>query len=42
MSTKLGLEFFKKLAKDKNGECLSDEYLNCRTKLKFKCDKGHI
>ncbi len=30
----------KKLASAKNGECLS-EYINCYTKLTWKCSKGH-
>jgi thiol-disulfide isomerase/thioredoxin len=36
------LEFFKKLAISKNGECLSTEYIACDKKLKFKCSFGHI
>lgn len=30
------------LAKSKNGECLSIKYVNARTKLEWKCNKGHI
>lgn len=36
------IETFKKIAIEKNGECLSTEYINCRTKLKFKCNDGHV
>ena len=36
------LEFFKKLAISKSGECLSTEYIACDKKLKFKCSFGDI
>jgi uncharacterized Zn-finger protein len=36
------LDTFKKIAIEKNGECLSNEYFNAKSKLRFKCDKGHI
>lgn len=29
-------------AKSRSGECLSDRYINNRSKLKWKCRKGHI
>jgi hypothetical protein len=29
------------IAKAKGGECLSDSYINNRSKLKFRCAKGH-
>ncbi len=38
-------EKFEKLratAKEKGGECLSDEFVNSKTKLQFKCAKGHV
>jgi len=35
------IDHFKKLAKEKHGECLSDEYKNCRTKIEFKCSCGN-
>jgi thiol-disulfide isomerase/thioredoxin len=35
------IDTFKKLAKEKNGECLSNEYVNNATKLTFKCEAGH-
>ena len=31
-----------KFVEGKGGKLLSKEYINCRTKLKFQCDKGHI
>lgn len=34
--------YFKKLAIDNGGECLSNIYDNCRTKLEFKCSCGFI
>ena len=30
------------IAKERGGECLSDQYINTHTKLRWKCDKGHI
>jgi len=36
------LENFKKMAMKMGGQCLSTEYKNNRTVLKYKCDKGHI
>lgn len=30
-----------KIAKEKGGECLSTEYINNRSSLKFKCGQGH-
>lgn len=29
------------LAKQRGGQCLSTKYINSRTKLTWKCDKGH-
>jgi len=37
----LGIEYAKKLANSKNGECLSNVYTNCRTYLHWKCSKSH-
>src|SRR5690606_17016803 len=31
-----------KIAKEKNGLCLSDIYINANTKLTWKCEHGHI
>jgi len=36
------IEEIKELARAKGGECLSDKYISTRTKLTFKCSKGHI
>lgn len=36
-----GISYFKNYAINKHGECLSDTYVNCVTKLKFKCEKNH-
>jgi len=36
------LEKVRAAAKEKGGECLSDEYLKSKIKLQFKCAKGHI
>jgi len=30
------------IAKKNNGKCLSEKYINKRTKLEWQCDKGHI
>jgi hypothetical protein len=36
------LEELKKIAYARGGECLSDKYINDRTKLKWRCQHGHI
>lgn len=41
-SHKDNIELFKKIAIENDGECLSNDYVNCRVKLKFKCYRGHI
>lgn len=38
---KYTIEFFKDFAVKKQGICLSEEYLNVRTKLQWQCEKGH-
>ena len=38
---KLGIELFRKMAKDRNGKLLSEKYINIRTKLKWQCSEGH-
>jgi len=38
---KLNLKIFQKIAKNRGGECLSEKYINARTKLIFKCKEGH-
>lgn len=35
------LEFYKGLAHERGGECLSVKYLNNKTKLSWKCAEGH-
>lgn len=39
---KLNINEMKMLAKKYNGECLSSEYIDAITKLKWRCEKGHI
>jgi len=39
---RLPLEDMQKIAKEKGGECLSTEYINCISKLKWKCKEGHV
>ena len=36
------LSDLKKLARDRGGQCLSIQYINCETKCQFQCKKGHI
>lgn len=33
---------YKEVARSKNGRCLSDSYINCKTKLLWECQLGHI
>ncbi len=35
------LEEIRKIAKEKGGQCLSDEYVSFAGKLKFRCSEGH-
>ena len=35
------IEDMQDFAKPKGGKCLSVEYINARTKLKWRCSKGH-
>ncbi len=39
--TRYDIDYFKKLAIQKGGTCISDTYTNCRTKLEFKCSCGN-
>ncbi len=39
---RLGIEKMQEMAHAKGGECLSKTYINNRTKLNWKCNKGHI
>ncbi len=36
------LKELRKIAIERGGKCLSDEYINNRTKLEFQCREGHI
>jgi hypothetical protein len=38
---RLSIEQFRELAKKQGGECLSEKYVNSKTKLTFKCREGH-
>ena len=38
----LTIEEMQKLAEKKGGKCLSTEYVNNRTKLKWQCSEGHV
>ena len=40
-SEKLGIEYAKELAHSRNGECLSDVYINYTTHLRWRCSKSH-
>ncbi len=40
--SKLSIEEMKKIAKNRNGKCLSKGYTNNETKIKWKCSNGHI
>ncbi len=42
MSKKLAIQEMQDLAKSHKGKCLSNKYLNARTKLKWQCEKKHI
>ncbi len=39
---KLTIEEMHKLANRQNGNCLSKEYTDSKTKLQWQCEKGHI
>jgi len=39
---RLTIEEMQKLAKSKNGKCLSKKYLDSKTKLKWQCKEGHV
>lgn len=40
-SRKYSIEVFQNFAKAHGGECLTEEYKNCKTKIKFTCKEGH-
>ena len=35
------LNEIKEIARERNGECLSEEYINNKTKMRFRCARGH-
>lgn len=37
----LGMDAMHRLALENEGECLSEKYKNCKTKMLWKCKKGH-
>lgn len=39
---KYNIEYFKNLASNNGGSCLSDVYKNGKTKLEFSCKNGHV
>ena len=39
---KLTIDSIKKLAAEKGGKCLSEIYINSKTKLSWQCKEGHI
>ena len=41
MGNKLSIEEMQEIAKSRDGECLSEEYLGCYIKLKWRCKEGH-
>ena len=42
MIKKLSIREMHELAKQRGGQCLSDVYINNRTKLTWMCEKGHV
>jgi hypothetical protein len=42
MGNSLTIEDMKRIASEKGGWCLSDEYINQLTKLTWKCSEGHV
>ena len=38
----LTIEQMNSIAEKREGECMSNKYTNCHTKLKWKCKNGHI
>ena len=35
------IEVFQKIAKERNGKCLSSKYINAKTKMEWECHLGH-
>ena len=42
MPKKLTIDHARKVAKERDGECLSKEYANSRSKMKWQCKNNHI
>jgi thiol-disulfide isomerase/thioredoxin len=42
LSKKLTIEEMQKIAKERGGVCLSNQYVNTATKLRWRCKEGHI
>jgi hypothetical protein len=40
--SKLSIKKMQLLATQHNGKCLSNKYINCKTRLTWKCEKGHM
>jgi len=41
MGRKLTIEEMQEIARSRGGECLSDEYVDSHTKLRWRCSEGH-
>jgi hypothetical protein len=39
---RITIENMQKIAKSRGGKCLSDNFVNVDTRLKWQCEKGHI
>lgn len=39
---RLGINYFKELAKKNGGKCLTDSYKNVDTKMEWQCGSGHV
>lgn len=39
---RLTIEDMRAVARDRGGECLSNDYINSRTKLRWRCADGHV
>lgn len=39
---KSNIKEMRKIARERGGKCLSDNYLNANSKLTWQCDKGHV
>lgn len=41
LSRMLSIKEMQRIAKSRNGKCLSDVYINSKTKLEWQCSNGH-